>query len=210
MDIVTRDPFWAEDPSILFHKDRVIEFLPVSDHTEEEFYNAFVRFSLYAGVLIFIFSRNYLLLGTLPFMVACCTFYCYYRTKEYTNPYDDELFPCTRPTTQNPVMNVMLDDIHANPPKKKACDVNHVGKKIDEILDKTVYKNSFDIMGDEFRNRHFYTMPNSTVPNDQTDFGEWLYKIPDTCKTNVDSCRVPEDIRQERDLVTTYMDQNKY
>jgi hypothetical protein len=107
------------------------------------------------------------------------------------------------------MMNVMLEDIHLQPPKKEACDVNHVNTTMDDILDKSAYTNSFDVLGDEFRNRHFYTMPNTTVPNKQGDFGDWLYKIKDTCKTNPEYCNVDEDIRQERDVVTSYMDSNK-
>jgi hypothetical protein len=107
------------------------------------------------------------------------------------------------------MMNIMINDIHANPPKKEACDVNHVNKTMDALLDKSVYKNAFDVMGDEFRNRHFYTLPVTTVPNKQMDFGDWLYKQPDTCKTNPEYCEVDEDIRQERDTVTTYMDRHR-
>lgn len=209
MGIVVEDLFWYEDSSVIFHKDRLVEFIPMEDHTYEEWLNASLRFSFYTAILIFIFSRNYTLLVTIPIMAACGTFFCYYRNKEYVDPFDDDQFPCTRPTNHNPMMNVMLDDIHMNPPKKEACDVNHMNKEMDKLLEKSVYKNAFDVMGDEFRNRHFFTMPNTTVPNKQTDFGDWLYKTPDTCKTNPEYCKVDEDIRQERDTVTTYMDSNR-
>ncbi len=30
--------------------------------------------------------------------------------------------------------------------------------------------------------RNFYSMPSTTVPNDQTGFANWCYKLPKTCK----------------------------
>ena len=29
---------------------------------------------------------------------------------------------------------------------------------------------------------NFYTTPNTTIPNNQGDFANWLYKTPKTCK----------------------------
>jgi hypothetical protein len=40
-------------------------------------------------------------------------------------------------------------------------------RDVDELWDK---KNS---------QRQFYTMPNTSIPNNQTEFAQWLYKIPE-------------------------------
>ena len=34
----------------------------------------------------------------------------------------------------------------------------------------------------------FYTVPIRTVPNDQTEFANWLYKTGPTCKENSQNC----------------------
>ena len=47
-----------------------------------------------------------------------------------------------------------------------------------------------DVFGKSQSQRMFYTTPNTTIPNDQKSYQEWLYKIPDlTCKEgNEEAC----------------------
>ena len=40
MDVIVNDKFWYEDPGILLNEDRVIEFIPLGDHTTEEMLNS--------------------------------------------------------------------------------------------------------------------------------------------------------------------------
>jgi hypothetical protein len=48
--------------------------------------------------------------------------------------------------------------------------------------------------------RNYFTMPWTTIPNDQEKFANWLYKNPDTCKENQDACigQNYEDLRSNR------------
>ena len=41
-----------------------------------------------------------------------------------------------------------------------------------------------DIFGKNNSQRQFYTMPVTTIPNNQTQFANWLYKTEPTCKEN--------------------------
>ena len=46
--------------------------------------------------------------------------------------------------------------------------------------------------------RQFYTTPNTTVPNNQKEFAEWLWKVPKTCKEDQQGCLRWEDLRFKR------------
>ena len=54
-----------------------------------------------------------------------------------------------------------------------------------------------DLFGRYNSQRQFYTMPSTTVPNDQKSFAEWLYKTPETCKEN-SLCLKYEDNRYNK------------
>ena len=58
----TSDKLWFEDMGILFRKDRLTEFFPTLDMTLEEQMNSVVRFSIYSGVLLYLYNQNYLML----------------------------------------------------------------------------------------------------------------------------------------------------
>lgn len=203
MDVKINDKFWYEDINILFDKQRLIEFIPLKDHTIEELLNAIVRFSVYITILMYIFKR-YILLILLPIFTLGITFYIYYKNKKYIDINSDEQFPCYKPTEMNPLMNILISDYGYNNDRKKACPVEHVKKDIQKYINRTLYKNSFDILSDDFQERQYYTMPITTIPNDQEDFANWLYKEEDTCKTNMINCKIDEDLRQERESVVNY------
>ena len=53
------DTFWFNDLSVLFRKDRLAEFYPVETMNLTEKLNSIVRFSLYAGILLYFYNSNY-------------------------------------------------------------------------------------------------------------------------------------------------------
>jgi hypothetical protein len=55
-----------------------------------------------------------------------------------------------------------------------------------------------DLFNRNTSQRQFYTTPVTTIPNDQTGFARWLYKLPETCKENQSNCLKYEDIRFNR------------
>lgn len=198
MDVIINDKFWYEDTSLIFKNDRLIEFIPLPDHTIEEILNSIFRFSIYITVLIYVFKRI-LMIFLFPIFTAAITFYIYYRNKDYIDPKDDSNFHCQRPSSDNPLMNVSINDYGYNQDRKKACDAFHVKKDIQKYVNRTRYSNAFDVLADEFRERPYYTTAITTIPNKQEDFANWLYKEKDTCKTNIGYCHVPQDIRNDRD-----------
>jgi hypothetical protein len=197
MDVIMNDKFWFEDPNILFNQTRLVEFIPLPDHTIEELLNSIFRFSIYISILMYVFKRR-ILMFLLPVFVSAVTFYVYYRNKEYIDPKDDNSFPCLRPSSTNPLMNILVSDYGDNQDRKKACDSFHVKKDIQKYINRTRYRNSFDVLEDEFSERPYYTTAITTIPNNQEDFANWLYKEKDTCKTNIRYCYAPHDIRNDR------------
>ena len=90
---------------------------------------------------------------------------------------------CVKPNKDNPFMNPNILNTNKN---IKACSIDN--KKINKLIDKyfqdPVYKDVNDIFNNNFSKRQFYTVPASTIPNDQEALGQWLYYKPKTCKEN--------------------------
>ena len=78
-------------------------------------------------------------------------------------------------------MNVLpTDDTN----RQKACNIKN--KKINKLINKKFKSNIFNDIEDVYdrknSQRQFYTMPSTTIPNDQDTYQKWLYKTPKTCK----------------------------
>lgn len=120
------------------------------------------------------------------------------KQKEYFDSYDKSIVEgvketCTKPTKDNPFMNYMISDYKDEPNKLKAC--TNVEKEIDDNFNHNLYKDIDDLFEKKNSQRQFYTMPNTQNPNDQKAFAEWLYKIPEICKTDQEHCLKYEDLR---------------
>lgn len=98
----------------------------------------------------------------------------------------------TRPKPTNPFMNVLLDEIKYNPTRPAAAPVD--GKDVQDSLDDFFRvqwtSDPTDVFGKSQSQREFYTMPSTSIPNDQESYQNWLYLIPGkTCKEgNRDAC----------------------
>lgn len=100
--------------------------------------------------------------------------------------------PTTRPTAANPFMNVLLDEIKYNPTRPSADPIVDPNNKIilDDFFRIQWNSDPTDVFGRSQSQRQFYTMPSTSIPNDQGSFQNWLYLIPGkTCKEgNRDAC----------------------
>lgn len=91
----------------------------------------------------------------------------------------------TPPTSRNPFMNILLDDIKYNPQRPAASHVDQpdVAQTMDDYFRIQWFSDPTDVFGKNQGQRQFITQPSTTVPNDQGSFADWLYKIPGkTCK----------------------------
>lgn len=225
------DKFWYHDMSIIIQSNRLTEFFPTYDQTLEERFNALVRLSLYSSVVLYYYHKNYryfsIFIGTL-----LLTYYVYMNNPEKrVKDVDVEVVAkpkvktenqtqkgveslenvdkpvCTRPTLDNPFMNVTMKD-YLNVDEKTqtivdrpaACDTTdeNVKRSMDEMFNHNLFKDVNDVFGKMNSQRQFYTMPNTTIPNAQDDFAKWLYANPKTCKEDQEFCLRYEDVRAKR------------
>jgi len=99
---------------------------------------------------------------------------------------------CKNPTKDNPLMNINIGD---NPNNPLPCiHTDEIKEDINSKFNYNLYRDTDDLFERFNSQRQFYTTPNTSVPNDQTKFAEWLYKIPQTCK-ETSLCLKNEDKR---------------
>ena len=179
--------FWFDRPSDLFRPDALLYFFPNDKMTNDQKLNAIMRFTIYFGVVI-LFIRRTLHALIIPLLGAVVTVLANKAYKDnvkkqkangsITEVFDSETNQtCTRPTKDNPFMNVLISDILDNPTRPAACDINdHIVKnKANEYFQKGLYMDIDDVYSKNASDRQFYTMPVTTVPNDSATFAKWLY-----------------------------------
>ena len=257
MDVIKEDPFWGNDISILFHQDRLIEFFPSSDMTNEERLNAISRFSIYISVILVLYTGRIWPIYISLFTMGACMFvheksdsktsleviqdkiqnvmnglvpgYADVSSRdqpgfegttreEIRKKRAEEKGPepvirvnndgevCTPPTDNNPFMNVLVPEYYSNPKRPEACKLEGelpgeqgVEEEANEKFNINLYKDVADIWGKNNSQRQFYTMPNTTIPNKQTEFAHWLYGNAASCKDDRYNCQVPGDyLRRNR------------
>lgn len=95
---------------------------------------------------------------------------------------------CTKPTKDNPYMNFTLGELIKNPERKPACKLTKEIKK--EINKYTVdkFKDPYDLFNKGISFRQFYTMPVTTIVNDQKGFAKELYGTMGLCKEFGKNC----------------------
>jgi hypothetical protein len=100
----------------------------------------------------------------------------------------------TMPTDKNPFMNVLLDELQYNPARQPAAPVNDplVKAEMDDYFKVQWTSDPTDVFGRNQSQRQFYTMPNTSIPNDRANYQNWLYLIPGkTCKEAGGAACVP-------------------
>jgi hypothetical protein len=196
-------PFWFKDISILYDKNYLMEIIPKKEYDFNRKLNAVVRFTIYYGILLYIFKQDKNIL-CLPFITVVITVYLHktskddkqddnfkglMNTKGSTNLSEidmmiDEINTDVYriPEIDNPMMNQNTFDLYEN--KKAIPTYNNPGvkRKVEETLDSQVFKDSNDLFNRRNSQRQWYTMPNTEAMNKQTEFAKWCYMTPPTCK----------------------------
>ena len=196
-------PFWFKDISILYNKNYLLEIIPKKEYDFNRKLNAVVRFTIYYGILLYIFKRDKNIL-CLPFITVVITVYLHKTSKD--DKQDDNFKGLMNakgstnlseidmmideintdvyriPEIDNPMMNQNTFDLYEN--KKAIPTYNNPGvkRKVEETLDSQVFKDSNDLFNRRNSQRQWYTMPNTEAMNKQTEFAKWCYMTPPTCK----------------------------
>ena len=180
------------DITILYKNNQIFDFWPNTNQTYTQKLNSIIRFIIICGIVLSIYNKN--TIGIILSIVLIIGLYVIHKKMFFTK----QKLPkkksknvvgigCRKPTENNPFSNyiwgVTKDDL-------QACKYEDVKDKVDTEFNKDLYKNVLDIYNRENSQRQYYTMPNSAIVNEQTEYAEWLFgnKFRDTCKTNHKVC----------------------
>jgi hypothetical protein len=97
---------------------------------------------------------------------------------------------CRKPTAENPYANILFSDYLDATNLAEPCNIddNDINNEMQNLYNSSIFRNVSDVFERENSQRIFYTMPITKIPNDQTDFANWLYKTGPTCKENTENC----------------------
>ena len=99
---------------------------------------------------------------------------------------------CSKSTVNNPFMNAnLITDKRDRDPACPYYDNPEVAAKVEKNFDNNLYRDVSDLYNKRNSQRQYYTMPATTIPNEQTSFAKWLYLSPPTCKEDTIRC-VPQ------------------
>lgn len=92
---------------------------------------------------------------------------------------------CTKPSIDNPFMNPSIIDYQTSN-KLSACSIDNdnINNEVHSKFMKRIFKDVNDIYGKTMSERQYYTLPSTTIPNDQEGFGKALYYRDKSCKEN--------------------------
>lgn len=186
------DPFWLDEPSILWNTDRLVEFFVSSDQSNIEKLNSIMRFSIYVSIILSLYHSRpeYILIALLG---AFLTFFLKRGIPEKTKESFGEKQEYTRATINNPFGNSSIADISDNPERPpmvdyvtKNEDAMKAKQEVEDSFEYNLYRDVGDVWNKKHSQRQFYTMPDrGTIPNDaQGDFKQWLYGDMKSLKEN--------------------------
>jgi len=176
---------WYNNISVLF-KD-MNQFFPSNNLSENEKVNAIARLSIYYAIIIIVTGKDqtYLSISVVLLIVS----YMLGNTENFeSTQHKKENEKCYKPTVENPFMNFTIADYYKNPGRPKNCDIDEVKDEMREKFHKRLVPDPADLWGQHISDRNFYTMPVTTIVNDQTGFGNWLYGTGGQCKSFGKNC----------------------
>ena len=91
---------------------------------------------------------------------------------------------CVKPTKNNPFMNPNI--LEKSNLTYKSCNIQNkkIKSNMNNFFKQPIFKDVIDIYDRNFSERQFYTIPATSIPNDQEGFSKWLYGREKTCKEN--------------------------
>ena len=186
--------FWISDYKELFNE---VHLFPNDKMSRNQILNSFTRYSILMIILFFFMGSNsnwyYLPIGII---IGSIILYFLDKSNQQEEKKQRILdnIKCKKPSLSNPYMNILVTQDKQELP---ACDNRN--SEIKSLTNKyykfNLYQNGEDLFDKKNMERQFYTMPSSTIPNNQEDFKNWLYNNHINCKSNTEMCLPHEDKR---------------
>jgi len=183
--------FWLNYINELFKNYQ--DFYPKSTMTQNEKANAIFRLAIYYSILLVIFKLDTSWFAISVLLIMISVFIGSTENFKSNNK-------CVTPNKDNPYMNFTLGDHIKNPDRLKACNLDDKTRK-EEL--KYFYKNinndstlnKFNLYSKNNNDRNFYTMPSTTIVNDQNKFAHFLFGDFGKCKSEGKDCLKHRDNR---------------
>lgn len=190
---MNKEKIWYENLSGFITPTNYFVLLPTQSMTLEERLNAILRFFLYLGILLAFIKADarYLFFGIMAAIISILIYETNRRRMKQAEAFLNEKKidvvdnkVCSISTVDNPFMNTTVADLGYNPERPAACSITNesVADQMDENFNARLFKDVSDLYGKLASQRQFYTMPNTSIPNDQTGFAEWLFGTGPSCK----------------------------
>jgi hypothetical protein len=208
----TNNIFWTKEPYVLIDNDKIKNLWPKENMSYVEKLNSITRLIIILTVLGFLISKSARII--IAALITLGIIYFLYTTHEnklkekesflkegFSNEKTyNKIKKNFKPiSTQNPLGNVMLQEINGDPNRKPAPpafnpnaekEINEKTKDAVAIInsDNSGIKDKiFKDLGDSFLfdksfMRNFYSTSNTKVPNDQNSFAKFLYGDMNSCK----------------------------
>jgi len=211
----THDLIWYRNPEVLLNAKMAKEFFPMNSMSYNRKLNAILRLSIYVSLILAIIKRNYNYIYIV--LVAMLLTYYFHIERQndsslrgghgkiwgvddiekFENNYNGNAFNednkniCNvpEPTTNNPMMNINLITRNRNQNSAPmSYNKPELKKDIDNKFNTDLFRDVSSVYGKRNSQRQFYTMPSTTIPNEQTAFAKWLYNTGPTCKEDGIKC----------------------
>tara|TARA_B100000674_G_scaffold72867_1_gene50331 strand:+ start:2597 stop:3238 length:642 start_codon:yes stop_codon:yes gene_type:complete len=194
---------WFEDPKQLFDEKKLLSFWPTSKQDAAERVNSTTRFILYVSAVLYALHKDSRILLLAMFSVGIL--YCFYKSEMISKPVEGEstsegyaVQKCEAPSVENPMANVLMSDYTEFPDRPSACYYPKVQKQVMNFLDDSFAKDVNDLYGKRnMAANRMYSMPATTIPNDQTAFAEAAYgkKFRPMCRDDSSFCNADNNPR---------------
>lgn len=198
--LTTDDPFWGDQPAILLHTARLIEFFPSADQTLEERMNSITRLVIYVAIFLAVYHAQFAPLQIGGLILAAIYAMWRNQTVVRTEGFNGQL--CTPPTLENPMMNFLPGD---SPDKPAACRGPETQAEAEQLLGYQLFEDVEDLYSRAASQRQFVTNPVTTNVPDTKGFASYLYGDVKTCKGD-GFCPPWVDPRSHRGLIPEDID----
>ena len=183
---------WIKNPSVLFSNfDKV---LPNFNDDVVNNSNKLARLSIYLIIIINFSSISNKFLS-IPLLMLVLS-YLMVPVEKFTQA-KIKSRKCSKPTKNNPFMNYTIGDLINDPRRLPACKGKETKEEIKKLTDDT-FKDPEDLFDRGYSFRQFYTMPVTTIVNDQKGFAEELYGTMGLCKSMGRDCLRYGDTKYSR------------
>lgn len=203
-------PFWFEDPLILLKQKYIMELIPKNEMSRNQKLNAVMRVVLGLTIIGYAISRRTAILIS-AFLVGVISIVYWWNGSRYEKEaikegleamnqtrFSTPELELTKPTKENPMMNIRVNDILDNPTRAPALP------SFDPKVEKEINDKTKDFVTEQFNSdpkirellfsdlvetikfddsmRNFHSMPSTSLPNDQGAFAQFCYGDQPSCK----------------------------